>query len=107
MFKKSLLLATLLMSSVSVWAAEHWVDVRSAEQFNEAHIDGAVNIPLKEIGSRINEITQNKNDTINLYCNSGNQSGKAETLLQKAGYKNAVNKGGIKDLAKEHNVISQ
>jgi phage shock protein E len=41
-----------------------------------------VNIPLKQLDARIGEVAKEKNDTLHLYCNTGNQSGKAEKMLQ-------------------------
>ena len=35
------------------------------------------------------------------YCRSGNRSGKATEILEKIGYTNAVNAGGIKEAAKK------
>lgn len=64
-----------------------------------------MNIPLKQLAARIGEVTQDKNDTLYLYCNTGNQSGKAETLLQKMGYKNAINEGGLKDVEKKQTLV--
>ena len=39
----------------------------------------------------------NKEQLIYLYCRSGNRSGKAEHALQRLGYTNAKNIGGIKE----------
>lgn len=99
--KKIILAGAVLMASTAAWSAEHWIDVRTPDQYQENHVQGAVNIPLKQLSAQIGEVTQDKNDTLHLYCNTGNQSGKAETLLQKMGYKNAVNEGGLKDVAKK------
>ena len=41
----------------------------------QQHIQGAVNIPLKEMKARIAAGVPDKNDTAKLYCNSGRQSG--------------------------------
>lgn len=105
LLKNAVMAGAIMMASTTVWAAEHWIDVRSAEQYQETHVQGAVNIPLKELSQRIGEVTQDKNDTLYLYCNTGNQSGKAETLLQKMGYKNAVNEGGLKDVEKKTKLV--
>ncbi|WP_052281554.1 thiosulfate sulfurtransferase PspE [Kluyvera genomosp. 1] len=105
LLKNAVMAGAIVMASTTAWAAEHWIDVRSAEQFQETHVQGAVNIPLKELSQRIGEVTQDKNDTLYLYCNTGNQSAKAETLLQKMGYKNAVNEGGLKDVEKKTTLV--
>ncbi|WP_227745058.1 thiosulfate sulfurtransferase PspE [Hafnia paralvei] len=105
MVKKALLAGVMLMASTSLWAAEHWIDVRTPDQYQEIHVKGAVNIPLKQLDQRISEVTLDKNDTLHLYCNTGNQSGKAEKLLQNMGYKNAINEGGLKDVEKTQAMI--
>ncbi|MBU2672554.1 thiosulfate sulfurtransferase PspE [Hafnia paralvei] len=105
MVKKALLAGVMLMAPTSLWAAEHWIDVRTPDQYQETHVKGAVNIPLKQLDQRISEVTQDKNDTLHLYCNTGNQSGKAEKLLQDMGYKNAINEGGLKDVEKTQAMI--
>lgn len=98
--KQVLIASTLLITSTSLWAAEHWIDVRDAGQYQETHVSGAVNIPLNQINQRINEVTQDKNDTLHLYCNTGNKSGKAEVILKEMGYTHVVNEGGLKDVEK-------
>lgn len=44
MFKKGLL-ALALVFSLPVFAAEHWIDVRVPEQYQQEHVQGAINIP--------------------------------------------------------------
>jgi hypothetical protein len=43
-----------------------FVDVRTAEQYAQGHIPGAVSIPLSEFESRLNEL--NKDQWIITYC---------------------------------------
>ena len=47
------------------------------------------------IGARINEITTDKNAALRLYCQSGRRSGLAKQTLEKLGYVNVVNAGGV------------
>lgn len=86
---------------------EHWIDVRDDSQFQENHVSGAVNIPLSQIDQRISEVTQDKNDTLHLYCNTGNKSGKAQALLKDMGYTNAVNEGGLKEVEKTQTMVKK
>lgn len=69
------------------------VDVRTPEEFATGHIAGAVNIPLDALESRLNEVPQDQ--PVVLYCRSGNRSAQAADLLEKAGYSNIRDLGGI------------
>lgn len=100
---KSLLAASLFsvvtFASAMVAAADPiWIDVRSAEEFQAGHLPGAVNIVHTEIGSKIAEVTADKNAEIQLYCRSGRRSGLAEAELKKLGFTNVHNAGGYEAL---------
>ncbi len=71
------------------------LDVRTAEEFNDSHIPGAVNIPNEEIGTE--EIPQlpDKDQKIFVYCRSGNRSKQASEKLAALGYTNIIEFGGI------------
>jgi phage shock protein E len=75
-----------------------WIDVRTSDEFNAGHIEGAAHIPYEEIALRIGEVTTDKNANIRLYCRSGNRSGIAQQTLQAMGFSNAVNEGGYEAL---------
>lgn len=62
------------------------LDIRSNQEYDEYHLDGAVNIPLYELRTKINEIVENKSQIIIVYCQSGVRSGKAVNILNKLGY---------------------
>ena len=71
------------------------LDVRTAEEFSDSHIPGAVNIPNEEIGTE--EIPQlpDKDQKIFVYCRSGNRSKQASEKLAALGYTNIIEFGGI------------
>jgi len=73
------------------------VDVRTPEEFASGHYKGAVNIPLVELESKI-ELFGDKENNIIVYCRSANRSSKAKEILEKHGYRNVVNGGGLKDM---------
>lgn len=87
----------LIMPSLTL-ANDIWIDVRTADEFNSGHLEGAAHIPYEEIAARISEVTTDKDATIHLYCRSGNRSGIAQQTLQAMGFKNAVNEGGYEAL---------
>lgn len=67
------------------------LDVRSAQEYNEGHITGAINIPEYEIVTKANNILQNKSTKIIVYCASGSRSKKAVKTLKKLDYENLYN----------------
>lgn len=70
------------------------IDVREPDEFQGGYIQGAVNIPLGQLESRLKEIPQEK--TVVVYCRSGKRSAEAAKLLVKSGYTKIVNlEGGI------------
>ncbi len=72
------------------------LDVRTVEEWNEAHIPGAVLIPLDELQTRISELPENED--IVIYCRSGNRSRQALNLLLSVGYSTMYSmEGGIND----------
>lgn len=69
------------------------IDVRTPEEFASGHIPGAVNISVDELAQRLNEIPQDK--PVVLYCRSGNRSNQAAQILERAGYTQIYDLGGI------------
>lgn len=60
------------------------LDVRAPEDYQEGHLPGATLIPLEQLGTRYGELPQD--ETILVYCRSGNRSIKAVYLLENAGF---------------------
>lgn len=73
------------------------LDVRTAAEYAEAHIGGAVLLPNEEIGSADPALLPVKDAEIIIYCRSGNRSAQAADKLVKLGYTNVSDLGGIKD----------
>lgn len=73
------------------------LDVRTIEEFNESHIDGAILIPDYEIKEKAEETLTDKNQLILVYCRSGRRSKLASAQLAKMGYTNVKEFGGIID----------
>ena len=71
-------------------------DVRTASEFAEGHIEGAINIDYKQ-GDFVerSKATLPKDRTIAVYCRSGRRSAGAADLLAKEGFKLVNLKGGI------------
>ena len=73
------------------------IDVRSTEEFNEEAFPNAINIPVYEMQSRIDEFGPLDSPII-LYCASGSRSAYAAKILKNYGYKDVVNAGGLDDM---------
>ncbi len=73
------------------------VDVREQQEFEEAHIPGAVHVPRGHLESRIEGAAGDKSSRVILYCASGNRSAlAAKTLIEELGYEQAESMtGGI------------
>lgn len=70
------------------------IDVRASIAYQTKTIDGAVNIPISEIRSRLNEIPTDKK--VILFCNTGYTSYNASRILIQKGFNNVYSlMGGI------------
>ena len=76
------------------------IDVRSFEEVKTGVIQDAIHIEWTKIEEAITNLDISKEQPIYLYCRSGNRSGKATKILEKIGYTNAINAGGITEAAK-------
>ncbi len=107
MLKRLLILCFVLaqlLQAAALQAAQQndnvvWIDVRSARDYRNGHIEGAINIPHGDIGHKI---LQNVPDTfkeVHLYDgNSGTFAGLALELLMELGFQDVVNEGGYEAL---------
>ncbi len=71
-----------------------FLDVRTAKEYTEGHIQGAVLIPVQELEKRLAEVPKDRR--VYVYCHSGRRSVTASNMLVKGGFTNIENiKGGI------------
>lgn len=73
------------------------LDVRTAEEFAEVHIEGALLIPDTELAALAPEKLPNKDQTILVYCRSGRRSEASARALVNMGYTEVYDFGGIVD----------
>ena len=71
------------------------LDVRTAQEYSEKHIPGAINIANESIGTEDISELPDKDQLILVYCRSGNRSKQASEKLVKLGYTNIIEIGGI------------
>lgn len=73
------------------------VDVRTPKEYEEGHIEGALNIDF--LGDEFLQQFSNldKDKPVYLYCRSGNRSAKASEMLKKEGFEHIIDlEGGYK-----------
>lgn len=73
------------------------IDVRTPEEYEQAHIPGAVNLPNEEIGEAEPDILGDKDAVLLIYCRSGRRSKEASDKLIAQGYTQIYDFGGIID----------
>ena len=73
------------------------LDVRRPDEYQAGHIPGAINIPNETIGREELPQLPDKDQTILVYCRSGNRSKQASEKLAVLGYTQVLEFGGILD----------
>ncbi|PKA99006.1 rhodanese-related sulfurtransferase [Flavobacteriaceae bacterium MAR_2009_75] len=71
------------------------LDVRTPQEYNEGHLDQAINVDW--LGNDFLESTKNlnKNNPVYVYCKKGGRSAKAAKFLDSLGFKSVIDlKGG-------------
>lgn len=68
------------------------LDVRAPLEYEDKHIEGAINIPVADLRTRHNELDKEK-PTI-LMCSSGNRSSLGTSILMQHGFKDVYNVAG-------------
>jgi len=71
------------------------LDVRSEYEFATGHVPGAILLPSFDIEYTVNSIVSDNYALILVYCQSGNRSRSATSLLVSMGYVNVYDFGGI------------
>ncbi|MBR4597026.1 MAG: rhodanese-like domain-containing protein [Opitutales bacterium] len=80
------------------YGREVLIDVRTPQEYDEAHVRGAILIPVDELEAEIDEYGIEKDAKIGVYCRRGVRAERAREILLKKGYTNVRNLGGIKKL---------
>ena len=74
------------------------IDVRTPEEFAEGHLAGARNLSLA--GDFESEVARLPRDArYVLYCRTGNRSAQAADIMQRLGFTDVRDAGGLSDLA--------
>ena len=70
------------------------IDVRSAVEFNQGSLDGAVNMPVESFQYLKDDIDSTK--PVLLYCRTGARSGMVKNYLDQLGFDQVHNIGGLR-----------
>ncbi len=70
------------------------IDVREPDEYAQGHIEGAINIPLRELMKHLDELPSSKTAPILLYCHSQKRATHALVILHELGYIKAYNLEG-------------
>lgn len=74
------------------------LDVRTPDEFNEGHIEGALNLDFYAASFKDDLDKLDKTKTYFVYCRSGNRSGQAMKMMETMGFKEVYNlSGGMVD----------
>ena len=76
-----------------------WLDVRHAREYQHSHLPEAVNIPLHELRTRLDELKSEI--PVICYCSTGRRSAAAAFLLAQNGYTASVLNGGVRVMAQD------
>lgn len=72
------------------------LDVRNHQEYEEGHLNGAINIPTYDLYRNAPKMLKDKDAIIIAYCTIGVRSENAINILRKMGYKNLYHlDGGI------------
>ena len=93
--------AAAFHSTLEQVQGKYLIDVRSQKEWDKDHIAGAALIPHEQIANRIAALVPDKQAPIALFCASGYRADVARKTLERQGYTNVVNLGGIGEARKK------
>jgi len=72
------------------------IDVRTTNEYNRGHISGSINIPIDDIDT-ITDIITDRKAKLFIHCASGSRSNRASHKLISMGYVDVTNIGALSD----------
>lgn len=70
------------------------LDVREQHEYDATRIDGSRLIPMSELGERLAELEEHKDDHIVVHCHHGGRSLQVTHALRQAGFTHVQNMAG-------------
>ncbi len=78
------------------------LDVRTAEEWAIAHVDGTIDIPMQEIATRVDELEEYRDRELVVMCHHGGRSARVAGWLRQQGFTQVRNLlGGINAWAEQ------
>ena len=71
------------------------VDAREHHEYNESHLDGAVNINYLYVGGEAKHVIPDKSQKVIVYCRTGKRAMQTKLCLEYLGYENVYYLGGV------------
>ena len=65
------------------------IDVRTPQEYATAHVDGAINVPLRELPNRLKRLGSRRKPLV-IYCHSGSRSAQAARYLRERGFQRVL-----------------
>jgi rhodanese-related sulfurtransferase len=62
------------------------IDCRTEEVYESSHLDHSINIPLQHLSIQVDDLPCKQDDSIFIYCRTGNRSATFATYLRSIGY---------------------
>ncbi|NNL67970.1 MAG: rhodanese-like domain-containing protein [Myxococcales bacterium] len=75
-----------LADRIGAGSAPRVLDVRTAAEFEQGHIPGAINVPHDALAERLSELGIAPDEEVVVHCQSGRRAAMAEAVLRDAGY---------------------
>ena len=88
------------VAQMTLIPAGNVIDVRTASEFAEGHVQGARNLDIQNGDFEKALETLDKGATYNVYCRSGRRSAAAAEMMRNAGFTNVVDLGATEEAAK-------
>ena len=70
------------------------IDVRTPQEYRDGHIPGSKNVPLQSL-EEVGDVAADLDTPVFVYCYSGARSRQAAAMLERMGYRQVKNLGGI------------
>ena len=78
----------MLLDQIDSNTAPMILDVRSAKEFSDGHVPGALNIPFESVAARAHELPGARQSPVIVYCGHGPRAWMAGAALRKNGFTN-------------------